>query len=447
MTSNEAAKASNPDSAEAIARPTTAPTTPPQRTTPDEAPARADVAPPAPPPVRAPAPAREAEQAQRADGSPATATPPAKGDAPAAPATPTATPPTTITADTVAARAVVLDGADNALVLTNFTTRAYTIGMNGGTSTISLANDKRAYTTVLDGQNGNLWAANNVNSRSFNANQVDLDGPGNHIKFCHSKTRTYTIGIDGEHSSMSFAHPDTRQYRLLLNGTTGDVWAANNVNSPSVTATNVSATNAVSSKVVAANEVDLDGANNHIKFCHSKTRTYTVAISGDQSSMSFANPDTRAYTVVIDGVHGDISLSNADLAEEFDVAAGHLPSAIPGAVLVIGETGALELADKPYDTAVAGVVSGAGSFAPAMVLDRRPDSEQRRPLALAGKVYCLVDAAHGAVRPGDLLTTSPTRGHAMRVADPLKAVGAILGKALGPLQTGRALVPIMVTTS
>ncbi|MEU5784863.1 hypothetical protein [Micromonospora lupini] len=447
MTSNEAAKATSPDSAEAIVRPTTTPITPSQRT--DDAPARADIAVPAPPPLRAPEQARQAEQAQRAEGPPATAAPVAKGDAQAAPATPTATPatPTTVTADTVAARAVVLDGAENGLVLTNFTTRAYTIGMNGGTSTISLANDKRAYTTILDGQNGNLWAANNVNSRSLSANQVDLDGPNNHIKFCHSKTRTYTVGIDGEHSSMSFAHPDTRQYKLLLNGTTGDLWAANNLNSPSVTATNMSATNAVSSKIVAANQVDLDGPNNHIKFCHSKTRTYTVGISGDQSSMSFANPDTRAYTVVIDGVHGDISLSNADLAEEFDVAAGHLHSAIPGAVLVIGETGALELADKPYDSAVAGVVSGAGSFAPAMVLDRRPDSDERRPLALAGKVYCLVDATHGAVRPGDLLTTSPTRGHAMRVADPLKAVGAILGKALGPLPTGRALVPILVTTS
>ncbi|PYC68131.1 hypothetical protein C7C45_19735 [Micromonospora arborensis] len=447
MTSNEASKASNPDSAEAIARPTTPPITPPQRSTPDDAPAKADTAAPAPPPVRAPEQARQTEQAQRADGPPATSAPVVKGDAQAAPTTPTPSPPTTITADTVAARAVVLDGADNGLVLTNFKTRAYTIGMNGGTSTISLANDKRAYTTVLDGQNGNLWAANNVNSRSLSANQVDLDGPNNHVKFCHSKTRTYTIGIDGEKSSMAFAHPDTRQYKLLLNGTTGDLWAANNLNSPSVTATNMSATNAVSSKIVAANQVDLDGTSNHIKFCHSKTRTYTVAISGDQSSMSFANPDTRAYTVVIDGVHGDISLSNADLAEEFDVADGHLTAAIPGAVLVIGETGALELADKPYDSAVAGVVSGAGSFAPAMVLDRQPDSDKRRPLALAGKVYCLVDATHGAVRPGDLLTTSPTRGHAMRVADPLKAVGAVLGKALGPLPTGRALLPILVTTS
>ncbi|MGC4756706.1 hypothetical protein ACLQ3E_10930, partial [Micromonospora trifolii] len=194
MTSNEAAKASNPDSAEAIARPTAPPITPPQRTTPDDVPARADTAAPAPPPVRAPEQARQTEQAQRAEGPAVTSAPIVKGDAQAAPTTPTPSPPTTITADTVAARAVVLDGADNGLVLTNFTTRAYTIGMNGGTSTISLANDKRAYTTILDGQNGNLWAANNVNSRSLSANQVDLDGPNNHIKFCHSKTRTYTVG-------------------------------------------------------------------------------------------------------------------------------------------------------------------------------------------------------------------------------------------------------------
>ncbi|MGN9811263.1 hypothetical protein ACTMSW_18115 [Micromonospora sp. BQ11] len=446
MTSNEAAKASNPDSAEAIARPTTPPVTPPRRPAEDDMPAaRADTATPAPPPVKAPVPPRQSEQAQRADGP--TAAAPATGAADTAEAVPVPAPPTTITADTVAARAVVLDGADNGIALTNFKTRAYTIGLNGDTSSIRLANDKRAYTTILDGQNGNLWAANNVNSRSVSANQVDLDGPNNHVKFCHSKTRTYTVGINGDQSSMAFANPDTRQYRLLLNGVAGDLWAANNLTSTSVNATTVSAANAVHSKVVTANQVDLDGANNHIKFAHSKTRTYTIGINGDQSTMAFANPDTRAYTVWIDGVNGDISLANADLAEEFDVADAHLHAAIPGAVLVIGETGALELSGKPYDTAVAGVVSGAGSFAPAMVLDRRPDSDRRRPLALAGKVFCLVDATHGPVRPGDLLTTSPTRGHAMRVADPLKAVGAILGKALGPLKGGRALVPILVTTS
>lgn len=62
-----------------------------------------------------------------------------------------------------------------------------------------------------------------------------------------------------------------------------------------------------------------------------------------------------------------------------------------------------------------------------------------------GKVYCLVDAIEEPVRVGDLLTTAEYPGHAMRIVDPLRAVGAILGKALAPLAAGRALIPILVS--
>jgi hypothetical protein len=63
---------------------------------------------------------------------------------------------------------------------------------------------------------------------------------------------------------------------------------------------------------------------------------------------------------------------------------------------------------------------------------------------LVGKVFCKVDADHGPVRVGDLLTTSETRGHAMRVHEPSRALGSILGKALAPLSSGCGLVPILV---
>jgi hypothetical protein len=43
-----------------------------------------------------------------------------------------------------------------------------------------------------------------------------------------------------------------------------------------------------------------------------------------------------------------------------------------------------------------------------------------------------------------LLTTSPTRGHAMKATDPLQAFGAVLGKALRPLTEGQGLIPILV---
>jgi hypothetical protein len=60
-------------------------------------------------------------------------------------------------------------------------------------------------------------------------------------------------------------------------------------------------------------------------------------------------------------------------------------------------------------------------------------------------VYCKVDAQYGSVEVGDMLTTSPTPGHAMRALDPLKAFGCVIGKALRPLESGQDLIPILVT--
>jgi hypothetical protein len=66
------------------------------------------------------------------------------------------------------------------------------------------------------------------------------------------------------------------------------------------------------------------------------------------------------------------------------------------------------------------------------------------PVALVGKVYCKVDAQYASIEVGDLLTTSPTRGHAMKVTDPFKAFGSVIGKALHPLETGQGMIPILI---
>jgi hypothetical protein len=63
---------------------------------------------------------------------------------------------------------------------------------------------------------------------------------------------------------------------------------------------------------------------------------------------------------------------------------------------------------------------------------------------VAGRAYCKADAAHGAIGLGDLLTTSSTLGHAMRVADPAQAAGAIIGKALAKLERGTGLIPVLL---
>lgn len=141
-------------------------------------------------------------------------------------------------------------------------------------------------------------------------------------------------------------------------------------------------------------------------------------------------------------VTNDIILSNADCAEDFDVTPSETVE--PGTVMVLGEEGILHPNQQAYDKRVAGVVSGAGNYKPGLVLDKQQTQPGRQPIALLGKVYCRVDADYAPIDVGDLLTTAPTPGHAMKATDAMKAFGAVLGKALRPLKAGQGLIPILI---
>jgi hypothetical protein len=141
-------------------------------------------------------------------------------------------------------------------------------------------------------------------------------------------------------------------------------------------------------------------------------------------------------------VTGDIRLMHGDCAEDFTVVAD--AAVEPGTVMVLATEGTLVPSEHAYDKRVAGVISGAGDYKPGIVLDKQRDLPNRQPVALLGKVFCKVDAQFGAIEVGDLLTTSPTTGHAMRAGDPMKAFGAVIGKALRPLNMGQGLIPILI---
>jgi hypothetical protein len=67
-------------------------------------------------------------------------------------------------------------------------------------------------------------------------------------------------------------------------------------------------------------------------------------------------------------------------------------------------------------------------------------------VALAGRVYCNVEATQHAIQPGDLLTTSSMPGYAMKATDYDRARGAILGKAMQSLARGeKGQILVLVT--
>ncbi len=164
----------------------------------------------------------------------------------------------------------------------------------------------------------------------------------------------------------------------------------------------------------------------------------------DQAGKVIVRNSSNDETINIDGESGDIVLKNADCAEEFDIAEAIASKVEAGSVMTIQKDGALAPCTQAYDKRVAGVVSGAGTYQPALILDKQPEQENRLPIAMIGKVYCKVDASYGPIELGDLLTTSPTPGHAMKATDPMRAFGTVIGKALGSLENGEGMLPILV---
>jgi hypothetical protein len=98
-----------------------------------------------------------------------------------------------------------------------------------------------------------------------------------------------------------------------------------------------------------------------------------------------------------------------------------------GEVLVAdaGSGGLLVRGAASADRSVVGVVAG-----------------EPGTIVVMGFAACRVDASYGAIRAGDLLTTSPTPGRAMRTDDAVP--GTILGKALEPLASGTGTIRVLV---
>jgi hypothetical protein len=132
-----------------------------------------------------------------------------------------------------------------------------------------------------------------------------------------------------------------------------------------------------------------------------------------------------------------------DYAETFPVSASDIT---PGTVMVIDPdaVGNLKVSTQPYDRKVAGIVSGAQDLSYGMRLGAT--NIDGLPVALAGRVYCNVDTSYGDIHPGDLLTTSPTPGHAMVVTDYTLAQGAIIGKAMQGVSGGQTSQILVLVT-
>ena len=175
-----------------------------------------------------------------------------------------------------------------------------------------------------------------------------------------------------------------------------------------------------------------------------------VAIFGD-TQVSLAAGGATQVTLTGTGaafagnvvVNGNIGAKYQDVAEWVD-------SSEPleaGTVVIIDRkaTNRVLASTASYDGSVAGAVSPQ----PGLVLGE--PGPGRVLVAQSGRVRIKADAKFGAIRPGDLLVTSPTKGHAMR-SKPVKMAGhlvhrpgTVIGKALEALPSGQGEILVLLT--
>jgi len=162
-----------------------------------------------------------------------------------------------------------------------------------------------------------------------------------------------------------------------------------------------------------------------------------VKLSGTGASIIF--PDGTPQNMPWTGM-----LCGGDYAESVDVS-GDGKRYEPGDVLVLSGDDASDVAksSQPYSTLVSGIYSTKPG-----VLGRRQTGEKSDteiPMAMVGVVPTKVSAENGPIRKGDLLVTSSTEGHAMKGTDRSLLVGAIVGKALGSLNSGIGVIEVLVS--
>ena len=245
------------------------------------------------------------------------------------------------------------------------------------------------------------------------------------------------------------------QDRMHLDGNGGNAWLGGNGADGDVVLFAATGDNTT----LAKSTIDLNGGAGHIGlrtaaglrriFLDGPGGNVWLGGKGEPGDLMLfheAENDTTDHTkasVWLSGHNGDIILKNADCAEEFDVAEDDVE---PGTVLVLdAEPGRLRTSDRAYDT------RGGRRRLRRRRLPTRHRPRSQRPDGRTAACCTLRQSVLQSRRDG---STSASRliapdqmecpGHAMAVGDRARAFGAVLGKALQGLESGRRLIPILV---
>jgi hypothetical protein len=320
----------------------------------------------------------------------------------------------------------------------------------GGTMTVQNFIDEGDRTQVIDPFNGRIFLnhlnieGGDITVRDRESRSVlQLDSSAAHLRVGTSGNEGDITVEDGQGRRVFHMDGSAAHLRVGTSGNEGDITVEDGQGRRVFHMDGSAAHLRVGT---SGNEGDItveDGQGRRVFHFNSQLAALRLGASGSDGDLQILD-SSGDVTIHLDGQTGVVTSSGGDCAESFEVA--EIEDAEPGTVMVFGKDGRLWRSTMPYDTKVAGVISGGGDCRAGIVLggDRR-NSSNRALLALTGKVYCKVEAIHSPIEAGDMLTTSPTPGYAMKADDPSRAFGAVIGKALHPMAGGTGLIPIIVS--
>ena len=365
---------------------------------------------------------------------------------------------------------VCLDNQNNQTIFLDGTSGNVTIGANSQNGNLVLQNGDNESTIQMSGENGSISGQKFLLKQAilrlgangddgdillYRGTNTSIEAPSSEEASIHINSGNASISVGGQGVDGEIVLRDgNRQNRVFLGansqrleirddsgniismiGGDANVRLGSNDKSGNAFFYPASATN-IFDDSQATIRLDGDGGNIWIGGNGADGDIALFASGGDNVTLDQA-------TIHLNGDSGDIILQNADCAEDFEVEV--LEAAEPGTVMVISDGSRLRVSNQAYDRRVAGIIAGAGQYRPGIVLGRNKDAKNSLPIALMGRVSCKADASSSPIQVGDLLTTSSIPGHAMKVTDPEKAFGTVIGKALGELNSGTGMIPILVS--
>jgi len=331
------------------------------------------------------------------------------------------------------------------------------MGVYGASTTAAAVLGSTTGGIGLQGVSSNNYGVDGYTTNSYGGHFYSDQGVGLYAQSAGSKIYDYGAEI---HSDMGYGLYVQSEQNMAVRGEAGDVSGASQPTGPVGVA-----------GIGEARGVYGSSDNGHGVYGHS-TNSHGVYGQGGTGS-----GDYGGYFTGYRGVYADGSTSyglytpdsiyvggKIDLVGTVDPLIGERFQVDPdanfeaGDLLVIDpDSPHLQLSAEPNDTRVIGVVGPEVDIqnGELMVIvfgfqGAQPQPDEGGNVPPRSMVLVKADATYGSIRRGDLLTTSPTPGHAMK-AQPVKIgeieiyrPGTIIGKALESLESGRGLIPVFV---